>query len=42
MTYREFIEKFPDLELIPKEVLKDGFVKLIPRSKRPYSDLYTY
>ena len=37
-----FIEKFPDLELIPKEVLKDGFVKLIPRSKRPYSDLYTY
>jgi len=37
-----FIEKFPDLELIPEEVLKDDFVKLIPRSKRPYSDLYTY
>jgi len=37
-----FIEKFPDIELIPKEVLKDDFVKLTPRSKRPYSGLYTY
>jgi hypothetical protein len=37
-----FIERFPELELIPEEVLKDDFVKLIPRSKRPYSGLYTY
>jgi hypothetical protein len=37
-----FIERFPELELIPEEVLKDDFVKLTPRSKRPYSDLYTY
>ena len=37
-----FIERFPELELIPEEVLKDDFVKLTPRSKRPYSGLYTY
>lgn len=37
-----FIEKFPELELNREEILKDDFVKLTPRSKRPYSGLYTY
>ena len=37
-----FIERFPELELISEEILKDEFVKLTPRSKRPYSGLYTY
>lgn len=37
-----FIEKFPELELTREEILKDDFVKLTPRSKRPYSGLYTY
>ena len=37
-----FIEKFPELELTQEEILKDDFVKLTPRSKRPYSGLYTY
>lgn len=37
-----FMEKFPELELTAEKVLSDDFVKLTPRSKRPYSSLYTY
>lgn len=38
----EFMEKFPELELNREKLLNDDFVKLTPRSKRPYSGLYTY
>lgn len=37
-----FIERFPDLGLCKEEILKDEFVKLAPKSKRPYSDIYAY
>jgi len=37
-----FIERFPMLGLEKDEILNSSFVKLIPRSKRPYSNLYTY
>ncbi len=38
----EFIERFPDLCLIKEEILKDEFVRLSPKSKRPYSKIYAY
>lgn len=38
----EFIERFPDLGLSKEEILKDEFVKLAPKSKRPYSKIYAY
>jgi glutamate synthase domain-containing protein 3 len=38
----EFIERFPDLGLSKDEILKDEFVKLAPKSKRPYSKIYAY
>jgi glutamate synthase domain-containing protein 3 len=37
-----FINRFPDLSLCKEEILKDEFVKLAPKSKRPYSDIYAY
>jgi hypothetical protein len=38
----EFVERFPDLSLSKEEILKDEFVKLAPKSKRPYSKIYAY
>ena len=38
----EFVERFPDLCLSKEEILKDEFVKLGPKSKRPYSKIYAY
>ncbi len=38
----EFVERFPDLCLTKEEILKDEFVKLAPKSKRPYSKIYAY
>ena len=38
----EFIERFPDLGLNKDQILKDEFVRLSPRSKRPYGKLYAY
>ncbi len=38
----EFIERFPELGLNKEEILKDEFMRLSPRSKRPYGKLYAY
>lgn len=38
----EFIERFPDLGLDKEQILKDEFVRLSPKSKRPYGKLYHY
>jgi len=38
----EFIERFPNLGLNKDQILKDEFVRLSPRSKRPYGKLYAY
>jgi glutamate synthase domain-containing protein 3 len=38
----EFIERFPDLGLNKEQILKDEFIRLSPRSKRPYGKLYAY
>lgn len=38
----EFIERFPDLGLNKEQILKDEFIRLSPRSKRPYGKLYHY
>ncbi len=38
----EFIERFPDLKLNKEEILKGDFIRLSPRSKRPYEKLYAY
>lgn len=38
----EFIERFPDLGISKEEILKGEFVKLAPKSKRPYSKIYAY
>jgi glutamate synthase domain-containing protein 3 len=38
----EFIERFPDLGLNKEQILKDEFIRLTPRSKRPYGKLYAY
>jgi glutamate synthase domain-containing protein 3 len=37
-----FLERFPEVEKRKYEILNSQFVKLAPRSKRPYSDLYAY
>jgi glutamate synthase domain-containing protein 3 len=37
-----FLERFPDVEKRKDEILNSQFVKLAPRSKRPYSNLYAY
>ena len=36
----EFIESFPDLGLNKEEILKGDFIKLAPKSKRPYAKMY--
>ncbi len=38
----EFIERFPDLGLNKEQILKDEFIRLSPKSKRPYGKLYHY
>ncbi len=38
----EFMERFPDLQLNKEQILKDGWMRLSPRSKRPYGKLYAY
>lgn len=38
----EFLERFPKLKLDKNEILKGEFIKLMPRSKRPYEKLYAY
>ncbi len=37
-----FEERFPELEMEREEILSSPFVRLTPRSKRPYSNLYAY
>lgn len=37
-----FDERFPEMEMDREEILSSPFVRLTPRSKRPYSDLYAY
>lgn len=36
----EFVESFPDLGLNKEEILKGDFIKLAPKSKRPYAKMY--
>lgn len=38
----EFIERFPELGLDKEQILNAEFVRLSPRSKRPYGKLYAY
>jgi glutamate synthase domain-containing protein 3 len=38
----EFIERFPDLCIDKEQILKSDFIKLSPKSKRPYGKLYAY
>lgn len=37
-----FLEKLPDAGLGKEEIVNSPFVRLTPKSKRPYSTLYTY
>jgi len=37
-----FLERFPETCLSQKEIMQSQFYRLRPRSKRPYSNLYTY
>jgi len=36
----EFVERFPSLHLSKDQILKENFIKLTPKSKRPYGKLY--
>lgn len=36
----EFVERFPELHLSSDQVLLEDFIKLTPKSKRPYGKLY--
>jgi len=38
----KFLERFPETERSLDEIMKSEFVRLNPRSKRPYSGLYAY
>ena len=38
----EFVEEFPELNISKEEILKGGFKKLMPLSKRPYGKMYAY
>jgi len=38
----EFSERFPKLRLDRDEILNEEFIRLMPRSKRPYEKLYAY
>ena len=37
-----FLERLPDESLKKEEILNSPFLRLTPKSKRPYSTLYTY
>jgi glutamate synthase domain-containing protein 3 len=37
-----FVERFPEIGKSQEEIMKSQFFRLRPRSKRPYSNLYTY
>lgn len=37
-----FLDRFPNIEKSKEEIMCSQFVRLTPRSKRPYSKLYTY
>jgi glutamate synthase domain-containing protein 3 len=37
-----FVERFPDIGKSREEILNSQFVRLTPKSKRPYSNLYAY
>lgn len=37
-----FLERFPEVDMTKNEILATPFVRLTPRSKRPYSGLYAY
>ncbi|MDD4579529.1 MAG: hypothetical protein PHF80_02515 [Methanothrix sp.] len=37
-----FLERFPEIGTKKDEILNHSFVKLTPKSKRPYNKLYTY
>lgn len=36
----KFVERFPELHLSSDQILKEDFIKLTPKSKRPYGKLY--
>jgi hypothetical protein len=36
----EFIDHFPELGLSKEEILKGEFIRLAPKSKRPYAKMY--
>ncbi|VVB68007.1 GXGXG motif protein [uncultured archaeon] len=38
----EFIKRFPELSLDREQILKDNWIRLSPKSKRPYEKLYAY
>jgi len=38
----KYLERFPDIDKKKDEILNSQFVKLEPRSKRPYGNLYAY
>jgi glutamate synthase domain-containing protein 3 len=37
-----YLDRFPEVEMTKEEILASPFVRLTPRSKRPYSGLYAY
>ena len=37
-----FVEHFPEIEKSKEDILNSQFVRLSPKSKRPYCDLYAY
>ena len=37
-----FLERFPEIRKSKEEILNSQFVRLTPKSKRPYSNLYAY
>ncbi|VVB72648.1 GXGXG motif protein [uncultured archaeon] len=38
----EFLLRFPEIDFSVEEIMKDNFIRLSPKSKRPYSKLYAY
>ena len=36
----EFVDHFPELDLSKEEILKGEFIRLAPKSKRPYAKMY--
>ena len=38
----KFVERFPEVGKTREEILNSQFVRLTPKSKRPYSNLYAY